>query len=495
MAELKARYFTTITCGVALEKYGVESPDHMLADGHFWCPLFWCGLHRIAPGYASGSQSAEASHRHLLSPLLQDDEGRQIRNAEPPQLFRSINCMVRTVGQQLAKVDALEDMPTFDDPSHIAGQHLHAEGRTTACKRCEAIRQMPELHHKAQVPYVGTVVVLPRALLQRDKHHRGSDTRWTDRDLAALAISEPTARMVAEATFEKDGKRQLRLWQKLGITVGGRTRSTIKLDPARWAQLRYDHVVVLWDSAADLFWHRPAQPWKNILCCCTPFALWAGCEHQLCVRALMEFGYKLETPGQNVGGRGRTVRALMTGKAPQPAAKRPQRDTTPAAVHAEETLAAWSCASASLDARRDGVAVEEHSADAGDRDALLSDILRRAGAVRHARELKAKRVGGRALQSGFITAEMLYPRVTEARARVCTCAFGLTAVAMPKLSNDLAHVRWPRSVARTARDADKLFFLAGRVACSARRPIRRARCVALNLSISAETMFAFFCTQ
>ena len=144
------------------------------------------------------------------------------------------------------------------------------------------------------------------------------------------------------------------------------------------------------------------------------FAVWAGCEHQLCVRALMELEYKLVTPGQTVGGCGRTTQALMTGEAPQPKARKPARETPPHTVHVEEHLATWSFSSASLDARRDGPVAEAHSAGATERDALLCDILRRAGAVRHERDLQVRRIGGRALQSGCITAEMLYPCAVKA---------------------------------------------------------------------------------
>ena len=64
--------------------------------------------------------------------------------------------------------------------------------------------------------------------------------------------------------------------------------------------------MVLWGAAARKLWSQSSPNLPDCLCNCTPFSLWSGCEHQQCARAMMDSSFRLTTPGQNRGGRGRT---------------------------------------------------------------------------------------------------------------------------------------------------------------------------------------------
>ena len=119
----------------------------------------------------------------------------------------------------------------------------------------------------------------------------------------------------------------------------------------------------------------------------------------------MEKEFKLVTPGQHRGGRGRTAAAVAAGKSAPPKA-RMRKASIPQPVVQEERFAVWRCTGANVEARRD-LPVEECRIPEDD-DQQLLDILRRAGAMRYIGELQARKIGARALQSGKLSAEILY---------------------------------------------------------------------------------------
>ena len=171
--------------------------------------------------------------------------------------------------------------------------------------------------------------------------------------------------------LELDGKRVFRLWQTSGITVGGRTRQSVQLDPEKWASLRFNYVVVLWGDAARKLWSQSSPNLPDCLCNCTPFSLWAGCEHQQCARAMMDSSFNLTTPGQNRGGRGRTnivhhgVRSARASKLRKVAARRVKQYQKVRAVRGKKNLHAAEILSyqlSSLDDKKREASVTEPKA-------------------------------------------------------------------------------------------------------------------------------------
>ena len=145
----------------------------------------------------------------------------------------------------------------------------------------------------------------------------------------------------------------------------------------------------------------------------------------------MEKEFKLMTPGQNRGGRGRTAAAVASGKATPPNTHK-HRAPIPQPVVEEESFAAWRYTSANLEERRDLPASESRAAVDNDNEDTPTDILRRAGATRYQGELKARKLGARALQSGKVPAEMLYNAIGDYTASVVIlCAAEDSAWSVP----------------------------------------------------------------
>ena len=137
----------------------------------------------------------------------------------------------------------------------------------------------------------------------------GQSGEWKTQNPDDLKISRDNAITIATMAVEMDGKRLLRLWSRAGIVSPGpkaATRRNMVLDPEVWAKLGYDYVIVLWADAADKMWEVQTPAYTNCLCCCTPFGVWASCEHEQVTRAHYDETFKITSPGQTRGGRGLT---------------------------------------------------------------------------------------------------------------------------------------------------------------------------------------------
>ena len=165
----------------------------------------------------------------------------------------------------------------------------------------------------------------------------------------------------------------------------------------------------------------------NYLCCCTPFALWAGCEHCQCVRAQEDGEFKLTTPGQNLGGRGRTneihyglrgVSAKITHRRIARAlAKSASKLARGKQARASSTHylnpASWRYAGPAVGGRSDTNTVGPCSGQPIPRSSAvppqdeLMDILIRAGCGHHHDTLTQRGFNARTLQLGKVSAEML----------------------------------------------------------------------------------------
>ena len=229
----------------------------------------------------------------------------------------------------------------------------------------------------------------------------------------------------------------MRLWKRLGIKKGGDTESTVKIDPLMWAKYRYDYVIVLCDDAASRLWEKVgSDEAPNLLCTCTPFALWSGCEHELCVRAKRDKEYKLVVCGQpNKGGRGCTnalhfgirgltpaqvARRAATAEKAKAKAKALRHATSNSAGHIFNP-ASWRPAPGTLTAKSDVATPQSNSQNAdeattsggaaaarrGDAPSALADVLTRAGAMAYFDILSRRNMHARALRSGHVNAEMV----------------------------------------------------------------------------------------
>ena len=329
------RYFVPVCPDAATRVYKAKNMT-MLADGMILRPKFSCSIMDLEPGSASGSQCVEASHGGELGPNLQTEAGVPLLKATPDKLCPALRKMITTISRKYDAIKDLPDLPQAYDPKIMAGRHLAREGRSTSVELFRA-RQGAHgvLAHSVEVRGWGEVVVMPRSLLKFIRGSPGQSGEWVPFQLAELALTPEEAHSIAEMALELDGKRVFRLWQESKITVGGRTRQTIALDPKQWERLRYNYVVVLWGTAARKLWSQSAPELPDCLCNCTPFSLWGGCEHQQCARAMKDATFKLTTPGQNKGGRGRTniahhgVRSSCATKLRWAAARQAQKSRKP----------------------------------------------------------------------------------------------------------------------------------------------------------------------
>ena len=183
---------------IASRVYGCVNVTY-LVDGCLLCPLLWGGLWRLEPGSLCGSQSAESSHLHRLTPLCQDARGRPLRNAEPPQLFHGLNRAVRAMGQQYEKIVSLPNLPTSHDPNLIAGTHLQKDGRSTALSLFRAQQAQPQLVRRVKVRGSGQIVALPRTLFTYVKATEEQPATWVRADLQKVVLSQEVAELVGGA--------------------------------------------------------------------------------------------------------------------------------------------------------------------------------------------------------------------------------------------------------------------------------------------------------
>jgi len=334
------RYFVPISVDTARRVYKCENMT-MLSEGMVMMPLFWCGLVRLEPGSGSGSQCVEASHGGELGPNLQAEDGTPLVKATPDKLFPAMSRLVCTLSRKYSSIKSLPNLPESYDPKLMSGAHLAREGRSTAA---ELFRKRDGFAHKVQVTGWGDAVVMPRSLWKYLPGNAQRAGQWVSFRRAELELSVSEASEIAKMALEFDGQRLFRMWQQSGVTTGGRSRATIKVDPEKWTQLRHKYVVVLWGQAARKLWAQSTPGMPDCLCNCTPFMLWAGCEHQHCARAMMDDTFKLTTPGRNKGGRGCTnvvhhgVRSTCASKLRGAAARRAKQCKPVAPPRAEPNL-------------------------------------------------------------------------------------------------------------------------------------------------------------
>ena len=110
-AESLRKYFLTVPVEQARDVYGVVDPI-FCHEGKMLCALFWCGLQRLQPGSACGSQPCESQHKTWLQPLLQTPDGKPLRNATPPTLFPALRRAIRTISRQYTKMTRIPSRPT-----------------------------------------------------------------------------------------------------------------------------------------------------------------------------------------------------------------------------------------------------------------------------------------------------------------------------------------------------------------------------------------------
>ena len=120
---LKERYFISIPRDASATVHGVTELSLLVGDAS-WCALFWCGLQRLEPGSACGSQSSESNHRVWLGPLFQYANGMPLRHAEPPAFVDAMKRAVRATSQQYANTKQLPSRPLHPEYSIMGGRHF-----------------------------------------------------------------------------------------------------------------------------------------------------------------------------------------------------------------------------------------------------------------------------------------------------------------------------------------------------------------------------------
>ena len=141
-------YFCKLSLDEARAQYGVCDLD--ASEEHVLMAAWWASYHRLQPGEACGSQSAESEHSNgLRTALLRDVSAAggtrptqrtlPLRRAKPAALFPAFAQAVKAIGLQLEKAHAptLVDRPTSEDPVVRNGELLPRIGRSTAAQLFE----------------------------------------------------------------------------------------------------------------------------------------------------------------------------------------------------------------------------------------------------------------------------------------------------------------------------------------------------------------------
>ena len=385
------------------------------------------GVHPLA----EFSHAMQESYNKLFAKLFQRPDGRPLRRAAPAEILPALKRLVKATSQQLQRAEVFYDLPTHADPTFMASPHLEKDGRSTATSLFHTARHVMHIFERRGS---GTVAVMPRSLFKRvwvpPTAEAEGHYEWVLAAPDAQLLTSDFARSAADMALERNGRRLYRLWRRAGIAVGGSTRSTIRLNPEAWTRYRFDCVLLLWGAAADAFWRSPSRADPNCPCNCEPFALWGGCEHEQCLRAILQEGLCLHVPGQNVGGRGKTnlvvynqrgvsaaahhrlANAVAQSASAAGASRCLATSTGPASVASSQ--ASWVYEVADLNLKNEASATafvgprasptaSPHARTQDD----LQDALRRAGASSWHSVLCAAGVEHRVLTSGHVTIETL----------------------------------------------------------------------------------------
>ena len=205
---LRMRYFIKIPVEQAMdpEGYGVIDPI-FVREGNMLCALFWCGLQRLQPGSACGSQPCESNHKTWLQPLLQAPDGTPLKRATPPTLFPALRTAIRTMSRQYAKIKSIPSRPTSPDPALISGTHLERQGRSTAAALHRAATGTAGFIRTVDAPDWGPVEVLPRSLLKLVPGRPGQEASWVAQSPESLTLTTDRAGLIVEVALEKSCKR------------------------------------------------------------------------------------------------------------------------------------------------------------------------------------------------------------------------------------------------------------------------------------------------
>ena len=275
----------------ARAQYGVCDLD--ASEEHVLMAAWWASYHRLQPGKACGSQSAESEHSNgLRTALLRDVSAAggtrptqrtlPLRRAKPAALFPAFAQAVKAIGLQLEKAHAptLVDRPTSEDPVVCNGELLPRIGRSMAAQ----LFQKQAFCHKV-VRGDDVCVVMPRTLLRwvvpESPAHEGRYELLPD---AAHALTAQEASQCVDLALEKSARKLLQLWRQLKIVTGNKWTTHI-LDLKLWKKWRYHKVVVVSGATATALWQC-----NTPLCPCLPFALGATCEHARCATSLLVTG-------------------------------------------------------------------------------------------------------------------------------------------------------------------------------------------------------------
>ena len=296
------QYYLTVVPG---RKYHIRQLESLISAD------WWCGLARLQPGSASGTQAQETWHRHKLKKYISN------MRQSVPAFVSSLELFSKSRLQQLQlQYPVLPDIPVepFPDKFVMFDSHsLTGLGRSSAGQyhRCSAFDVFPD-----ELGNVWYCMCRTLASYQR------ADGSWTNRPDCDVPKPEPGMAMALRAVFLARDEAALSLaLQHLSCLVGGR------VDLESLYKLLSKHVLVLRGSLAAEFWHIKTEAghmpqYRQAACFnCHVFSLHGSCEH---VHAAWLHGGQLSMTVAEIPSRGRKKPAKPNPKPTivQPARKR-----------------------------------------------------------------------------------------------------------------------------------------------------------------------------
>ncbi|CAE7797984.1 HERC1, partial [Symbiodinium necroappetens] len=264
---LRRHYLQTYDLTVARSRFGLsdwgsgsESEEPLrLAD-------WWCGIQRVQPGSASGTQVQESWHRHKLKAYV------GLRSPVSTLAQSLANFAHSRLSELISRDSPLPDVPLEPFPDkHVLldSDKLTGEGRTSAHQfhrtRCYDVWTDEE----------STVFAMPNTLAQWD-HDLGKWNRVPDESV--IPMPQGRASLLLQLLRAKEHQELVRVLRELGLGAEP-LKHTEKL-----TKFFNQHAFVLIGKEAMRYWRRETPQSERlhaqgVRAFCCHFAVHGSCEH------------------------------------------------------------------------------------------------------------------------------------------------------------------------------------------------------------------------
>ena len=261
--KLQTHHFTKVLAREARKQFKLESWTG--EGGYIWLAPWWCGLQRVQPGSASGTQPQESWHRHKLKKFLGS-----IRMSIPALAENLQQFTESTLEQLRLQGPCLPDVPTEPFPDKYVlheSNALSADGRTAAIQfvRCNAF----STHSDGESHFY--------SMRRTEATYNPVSKTWSKTADSAISRAQSvTSQQMAALVSARDDQ---------SFNAAMRAVCSEPQDLKAVVKALASHVVVLMGAAAREFWcfsevGAASSSHVHAVCAfCLPFALHGTCEH------------------------------------------------------------------------------------------------------------------------------------------------------------------------------------------------------------------------